>query len=694
MQVCPECDREYGEDVEFCPHDGARVREVAGEEADQGDPLVGRLLDGRWRIEEKFGEGGMGSIYVASQESVGREVAIKTLRTALSDNEEFTERFFREARVTTTISHPHCVTILDYGETDRGTLYLAMELLEGEPLAERMDRERLPLGEILEIGKQIASALAAAHERDIVHRDLKPENIFLLDISDGSTFVKVLDFGISKDLSSEENLTQTGQLFGTPRYMSPEQSRDEEIDGRTDLYSLGCILYEMLAEEAPFTGEKPMSILVAHVQEEVPSLREATSREMPERLVELVMRLLEKDPENRPQTATEVRSILGDILTEYSSGDRRSSGRRGGEAAGRTDVGRAETLASQADVGAAGDGGERIAAADGATPARQSLPERTQRETTSSLEANRGLLMVAVGLVVLGCVAVGGLAVYYLLDGAEKETALAAVEQGDAAGTLRDVGGRERSTDGGAVADGGASSAAVRLEAGHDAEKTPEAGARPEERLARKQSDDESSAGSGGVPSSEEEETAAPIGGNGSSGGGRAGDKADESGGADDGGDETSPPGATESSDERQPSPDPGGGSESSSSDRTATEEESPQEKGGGGGNPAKYVRRASLSVTGPVCNRDDIKQQLDARAGAMGECYESGSAEGTRPAGNVLLEWNIGTDGEVVDPAVLTSSLGEATIEACLVDTVERIQFAAPGAGRCYTRATFTFGQ
>jgi len=197
MQVCPECGREYEDEVEYCPHDAAQVREVQQEDADDDqDSLVGRLLDGRWRIREKFGEGGMGSIYVASQESVDREVVIKTLRTGLSDSEEFTERFWREAKVTTTINHPHCVTILDYGETDDGTLYLAMELLDGEPLADRMERGRIPLGEVLEIGKQIASALAAAHERDIVHRDLKPDNIYLLDISDGSTFVKVLDFGI------------------------------------------------------------------------------------------------------------------------------------------------------------------------------------------------------------------------------------------------------------------------------------------------------------------------------------------------------------------------------------------------------------------------------------------------------------------------------------------------------------------
>ena len=136
MRVCPECDREYGDDVEFCAQDGSRLHDA---EEESKDGLVGRVLEGRWRIEEKFGEGGMGSIFMASQESVGRRVAIKTLRSALSENEEFSQRFMQEARVTSTINHPHCVTILDFGQTDNQMLYLAMEFLDGQPLADRME---------------------------------------------------------------------------------------------------------------------------------------------------------------------------------------------------------------------------------------------------------------------------------------------------------------------------------------------------------------------------------------------------------------------------------------------------------------------------------------------------------------------------------------------------------------------------
>jgi serine/threonine protein kinase len=688
MQVCPECGREYEDEVEYCPHDAAQVREVQHDGSeDERDSLVGRLLDGRWRIQEKFGEGGMGSIYIASQESVGREVVIKTLRTGLSDSEEFTDRFWREAKVTTTINHPHCVTILDYGETEDGTLYLAMEFLDGEPLADRMERGHIPLVEILEIGKQIASALAAAHQREIVHRDLKPDNIYLLDISDGSTFVKVLDFGISKDLSSEDNLTQTGQLFGTPQYMSPEQSQDGELDGRTDLYSLGCILYELLAEQPPFTGDSPTSILLAHVQRDVSPLGEVASREIPSRLEDLVVRLLAKDPEDRPQTATEVRQILGDILADQST-----AGSHGAETSAETEaadqqeeVGRAATLgagASEERVESDGGSPKRASSDDAPTPTAGAAQEVTRENTSSStLEANRGLLILAIGLLILACLGVGGLSLYYVLS-EEKEAKAqpVATEQTDL--------GAESTTTSGASADVGRTPDVGRHEQPADAaaDSDPDVGVDAGEEAARvgakaEQRGDEQAQGSSGRSG-------------GAHGSSESGEE-HESGGDASTGDDSEAPSREESKEKVV--------EESSSGEKTSEasgleeSHEGPEvdEPGESEPNPASFVRRVSLSITGPVCSRGEIEGRIDERMGRLGACYrdETGGG-GTGPSGNVLVEWNISTDGTVIEPAVLTSSLGHPTIESCVEQKLSNLEFPAPEGGRCYTRAKFAFGK
>jgi serine/threonine-protein kinase len=167
MKICPQCQLEYAPEVDFCPADGTKLR---GRRTAGTDPLIGRALDGRWVIEEKLGEGGMGAVYRGHQKSVSRTVAIKTLRPQLVDSDEFVDRFFREAKIAATISHPNSVTILDYGESDDGTLYLAMEFLEGELLTDRIESGRLSIKNVVEIGGQVASALSAAHKNHIVHR--------------------------------------------------------------------------------------------------------------------------------------------------------------------------------------------------------------------------------------------------------------------------------------------------------------------------------------------------------------------------------------------------------------------------------------------------------------------------------------------------------------------------------------------
>ena len=306
MKTCPTCQTHYPDEVEFCANDGMKLPRIAPAKA---DPMVGRTLDGRWIIEEKIGEGGMGAVYRGHQRSVNREVAIKTLRANLLGQEDFVNRFFREAQVATQINHPHCVTILDFGQEEDGTLYLAMEFLEGEPLADRLAREgRLPVEEALKVGEQMASALAAAHAQRIVHRDLKPDNVFLLSMTAGHTFIKVLDFGIAKVHGANTQYTRTGQVFGTPDYMSPEQCSGTEIDGRSDLYSIGCILYELLSGSPPFTHTNAMATMMAHVGEQARPIGQLVH--VPQELEQTIATLMAKKPADRIQTAAELHTLL------------------------------------------------------------------------------------------------------------------------------------------------------------------------------------------------------------------------------------------------------------------------------------------------------------------------------------------------------------------------------------------------
>lgn len=299
MKICPECQTEYTDDVEFCANDGMKLRPVR---AASDDPMIGKVLDGRWIVEDKIGEGGMGSVYKGSQKSVNRAIAIKTLRAALTDNDEFVDRFFREAKIATTINHPHCVTVLDFGQTEDDVLYLAMEYLDGMPLSDKLKEGGLTVKSIIKMTIQIASALAASHKHNIIHRDLKPDNVFLLNMTTGDIFAKVLDFGIAKVSDGTTQYTRTGQIFGTPEYMSPEQCSGQDLDGRSDLYSLGCILYEVLTGRAPFAGNNPMSILMAHVGE-MPKSPSELGFQLPHGLERITMKLIEKERNDRYKDA-------------------------------------------------------------------------------------------------------------------------------------------------------------------------------------------------------------------------------------------------------------------------------------------------------------------------------------------------------------------------------------------------------
>ena len=272
------------------------------------DPLIGRVIAERFRIVSLIARGGMGKVYKAEQAPLGRSCAIKVLNPNYNGDAdpEFHRRFFREASITSRITHPNSVTIFDYGKTEDEIYYMAMEYLEGQTLHHAL-REVGTMHEdrVGRIAQQICRALREAHTLDVIHRDLKPANIFLSKHGDDEDFVKVLDFGLVKHLSErpEEQLTQTGLFMGSPKYMAPEQIQGGQVDARTDVYSLGIMMYEMLAGKVPFERPSSVNILMAHVGEPPPPMRAVNPNiVISPNFEELVMRCIAKDPNERYTT--------------------------------------------------------------------------------------------------------------------------------------------------------------------------------------------------------------------------------------------------------------------------------------------------------------------------------------------------------------------------------------------------------
>jgi serine/threonine-protein kinase len=244
------------------------------------DPFVGRLLNGRYAITERLGEGGAGLVYRAKDAKLGRLVAIKVLQEHTASVPEWRRRFEREAKVLSALAHPNIVTVTDSG-IDNDLPYLVMELLQGKTLGDLITEGPLPAARALDIAHQLLRGLAFAHAKGIVHRDLKPDNVFLQALPDQADHVKLLDFGMAKFLEAAgsrsivDNLTQEGTVFGTPSYMSPEQGRAEPVDERADVYAAGVILFELLTGRTPFAGDKFQEIARAHLLDPIPSLAAA-----------------------------------------------------------------------------------------------------------------------------------------------------------------------------------------------------------------------------------------------------------------------------------------------------------------------------------------------------------------------------------------------------------------------------------
>lgn len=316
-KLCPHCGNEYETDARFCPKDGAALRPTGG-----SDPLIGHTLGDRYHILSLVGEGGMGRIYLAEHVRMNRQCAVKIMRPNLVNDADAAARFAREASSAARIIHPNVAAVFDYGESD-GHIYLVMEFVDGESLGAILQAERvLSVPRAVEIGRQVADALASAHELGIVHRDLKPDNILIARAKSGREVAKVVDFGIAKAIGegTGHKLTETGLVIGTPEFMSPEQLMGDPVDARSDVYSLGCILYLMLVGVPAADAPTREGMLKRRLNEHAPHPRKANDT-LPPELDAIVVKTLATSANDRFQSAAELRDVLAAFAATVPSAD-------------------------------------------------------------------------------------------------------------------------------------------------------------------------------------------------------------------------------------------------------------------------------------------------------------------------------------------------------------------------------------
>jgi eukaryotic-like serine/threonine-protein kinase len=304
---CPQCGKSFPATVKLCPDDGTVL-----EHAPPTTSQVGKVLDGKYRLDAFLSKGGMGAVYRATHVMLNKTVAVKLINPELVTSPDVVRRFQREARAATALSHPNIVSVYDLGQTTEGTLYIAMEFVDGPSLKSVIESGGpVPVMRSLTLARQLASALSAAHRQGVIHRDLKPHNVMLARSHDGQEVAKLVDFGIAKTFDEGTQLTTAGFSPGTPQYMAPEQAEGRAVDARSDLYSFGIILYEMLAGEVPFNATSTAAVLIKQIKESPmpPSVKNPRVA-IPPQVEAIVLRCMAKDPAERFQTADELGSAL------------------------------------------------------------------------------------------------------------------------------------------------------------------------------------------------------------------------------------------------------------------------------------------------------------------------------------------------------------------------------------------------
>ena len=308
--LCSSCGSDAAQSFAYCPQCGAPLAVQAEVESRIGDTVAKKF-----RIEKLIGEGGMGKVYQARIVALDKPVALKVLRASLVAEPRTVARFRREAQAASRLSHPNSINVLDFGETDSGAYYIAMEWVDGQDLHSVLTKDwPLPEARVVRLVSQVLSALSDAHAAGIIHRDLKPENIMVQQLRDEPDFVKVLDFGIAKivdPLAEDGPLTRAGFVCGTPEYMSPEQAGGGDLDARSDLYSVGVLLYQLTTGMLPFVDPSGAVVAAKQLTEPpVPPSRRRPAAMISARMERLILRALSKDPAARPQTAEEFKKEL------------------------------------------------------------------------------------------------------------------------------------------------------------------------------------------------------------------------------------------------------------------------------------------------------------------------------------------------------------------------------------------------
>jgi serine/threonine-protein kinase len=312
---CPRCDRSFASGIRVCPHDGTPL-----EEPSTGDPLLGAILGGTYRVISSLAAGGMGQVYVAEHARLERRLVVKILHESHAHSKSALERAEREARATSRIRSPHVVELVDFVRAPDGRPGIVMPYLDGEDLHQRLERSgKLKVGEAARIAMEICTGLIAAHATGVVHRDLKPSNVFLAKVDGGGTRATILDFGVAKLADVESNLTQAGGFVGTPAYMAPEQAlRASTVDPRADLYAVGAVLYHMLVGHPPYGNEDATTTFMALLKGEPPKVR-SLEPAIPPELEAILEKCMARELATRIGSADELRSLLAPFAPKAAS---------------------------------------------------------------------------------------------------------------------------------------------------------------------------------------------------------------------------------------------------------------------------------------------------------------------------------------------------------------------------------------